>query len=155
MTRVVLDTNVLIDGARDDHSAAWEIVQDVLDGTLTAFLSRPLQGEYETLLYRTVPDEAYRQRIRRFLDRAQDVRIGSIPRVVEDDPEDDKVLATAVTGGADALITSDAHLLTLDPYRPAPAGVPLRILTPQQFRNIRGEGGNTWSDFARSIGLPI
>lgn len=43
------------------------------------------------------------------------------------DPKDDKFLELALSGEADALITSDQDLLVLHPFR----GLP--ILTPRQF----------------------
>lgn len=148
MHTVVLDTNVLIDGAQDEHSASWTIIEQVLDGKLAALMSHPLRGEYQLLLNRTVPDSAYHRRMTAFLREAAMVQLGHIPHVVLDDAEDDKVLATAVQGGADALVTSDKHLLTLDPYHD------IRILTPQAFRNLHAEDSDTaWSDFARMIGI--
>jgi putative PIN family toxin of toxin-antitoxin system len=53
------------------------------------------------------------------------------------DPADDKFLETAMNGEADCIVTGDADLLTLDPFR----GV--RILTPRGFlgavRRARGD----------------
>ena len=49
------------------------------------------------------------------------------PRVVPDDPGDDKLLALALAAHADAVLTNDRHLLGLDPYGP------VRILRPAEF----------------------
>jgi predicted nucleic acid-binding protein len=43
------------------------------------------------------------------------------------DPDDDKILALAVSGQADIIITGDADLLVLDPFQ----GV--RILAPRAY----------------------
>jgi predicted nucleic acid-binding protein len=43
------------------------------------------------------------------------------------DATDDKFLELAVAGGADAIVSGDADLLALDPFR----GIP--ILTPAKF----------------------
>jgi uncharacterized protein len=53
------------------------------------------------------------------------------------DPDDDRVLATAVAARTDCLVTGDADLLVLDRY----AGIP--IVRPADFRALetrQGEG---------------
>ncbi len=148
MERIVLDTNVLVDGAKDDLSASWRIVEDVLDGRLVAAVSRPLLDEYRLILHRTVLDEKYHERISKFLSAAETVRPTRVASGVIEDPEDVKVLATALGARADAVISSDHHLLDLDPYDG------MRVLTPQAFLNRRTEErGGGWEDFARSLGI--
>ncbi len=49
--------------------------------------------------------------------------------VIVADPDDDAVLACAVTAGADYIISGDAHLTDLASFRSIP------ILTPSQFLN--------------------
>lgn len=148
MKKIVIDTNVLIDGARDEHSAAWLIIQDVLAGQLTAFISQKLEREIRLILNRKMEDQEYYQRIEKFLAAAQRVELQPHGRLVPDDPEDDKVLATAIDANADALITADKHLLILDPYDS------IRILTPIQFQNIRkANDSSAWEDFLKQIGI--
>jgi predicted nucleic acid-binding protein len=47
-----------------------------------------------------------------------------VPRVVPDDPDDDEVIAAALAGRADIVVSGDRHLLTLGAYRE------IKILTP-------------------------
>jgi len=47
--------------------------------------------------------------------------------VVEDDPEDNKILEAAATSGAGIIVTGDKHLLRLGKFRKT------RILTPREF----------------------
>lgn len=149
MRRIVLDTNVLVGGAYDDLSASRRIIEACLAGELVAILSPPLRAEYEAILPRAVRIRGYAAQIRAFLDHAETVPLADIPSVVQDDPEDDKVIATAVAGRADALITNDRHLLDLDPY----GGI--RIIQPVNFENLRKEEhGEEWENLARMIGLP-
>lgn len=147
MDRVVLDTNVLVGGAYDDHSASWRIIQSVLDGEVTALVSQPVEREYATILRRAVRDDAYHGRMREFLRVAERVEVGDIPPVVADDPDDDKFLATAVAGRADAVVSADDHLLRLDPYEG------LRILTPRAFLEVWRGRESRWDDFADTIGI--
>lgn len=148
MEKIVIDTNVLIDGARDEHSAAWLIIQAVVDSTLIAFISRQLEREMRLILNRKIEDQAYYRRIEKFLEKARHVDLKSHGRLVPNDHEDDKVLATAIDAGADFLITSDRHLLSLDPYEN------LRIVTPVQFQNLKqSDNPSAWSNFLKQIGL--
>ncbi|MDP3685935.1 MAG: putative toxin-antitoxin system toxin component, PIN family [bacterium] len=154
MKRVVLDTNVLVSSAYDDLSASWKIVEACLRGELTAVVSPALRSEYEEILARTVNIRGHEEQMRAFLAATETVRPASVPHVVEDDPEDDKVIATAVAGRADALVTNDRHLLTLDPYRPEDDAEPIRIVRPVTFEQLRSEErGDGWQDLARLIGI--
>jgi len=146
MEKVVLDTNVLIDGIKDEHSAAWKIVEKVFLGELTLCVSHKLRREYETILRREISDENYRQRIYSLFDIAEDIRVDNIQQIVKDDPEDDKVIATALSASASVLISEDRHLLDLDPYGE------LRIMKPAEFLNNNTQD-SSWGDFARMIGL--
>ena len=47
--------------------------------------------------------------------------------VIEDDPDDDKILECAVAGNADYIISGDSHLLDIGEYRD------IRVLNPDQF----------------------
>ncbi len=51
-------------------------------------------------------------------------------KVIVEDPDDDKFLACAVNGGADYIISGDAHLLNLKEYRG------IQILTPAVFFSV-------------------
>ncbi len=48
---------------------------------------------------------------------AQVVRIPAVEPVIADDPDDDVVLATAVTAGAEVIASGDHHLLALGQYK--------------------------------------
>jgi len=123
--RIVLDTNVLVAAAYNPRSAARRIVEACLEGTLTAVASKAVRREYEYILARAVRVPDYQEHLALLVDGLQIVKPRKTPRVVRDDPDDDKLLAAAVAGGAEWLVTSDRHLLALDPYRGiriAPAG---------------------------------
>lgn len=55
-----------------------------------------------------------------------DVAIHDVP----DDPADTPILSAAVAAGVDYLVTNDAHLLTLDPYRG------LRIISMSEYQRL-------------------
>jgi putative PIN family toxin of toxin-antitoxin system len=128
----VLDTNTLVASAYAPASASRQIVDACLRGELVALVSKALEGEYRHILERAVRGREFEEPFQRLMAGAVFVEPPETPRVVPDDPEDDKLLATAVAGEADAVITNDHHLLELDPYGP------IRILRPAQFIRFWG-----------------
>ena len=72
---------------------------------------------------------AKREAIDAAIDRAKLCFPAETPRVVAADPADDMLLAAAVEGEADALVTNDAEVLNVGTYR----GV--LILRPTDFLN--------------------
>jgi predicted nucleic acid-binding protein len=90
-------------------------------------MSAALKGEYEHILPRAVKVPGYAEALRELLRSAVVVEPARTPRVVPDDPDDDKLLAVALAGNADALVTNDRHLLALDPYGS------VRVLRPTAF----------------------
>jgi len=125
--RLVLDTNVLVGAAYAEESASRRIVEACLDGELIAVLSLALRLEYEQIIRQAVRVRGFDDALRRLLDEAEIVEPQQTPRVVPDDPEDDKLVAVAVAASAFALITNDRHLLALDPHGP------VRIMRPGEF----------------------
>ncbi len=110
-------------------------------------LSPSLREEYEQVLARPIFTQRFNlsaEEIRafsRFLDRRADVVTPSEPyRVRVRDIKDEHVLATALDGNADYLVTGDADLLTLagDPQIGA-----LRIVTVRAFLETLANDENT------------
>jgi putative PIN family toxin of toxin-antitoxin system len=110
--RVVLDTNVLVAAAYNPGSASRRVVEACLSGALTPVCSPALRRECEFILARAARGRPYLERIYRMLDRAEVVDPAQTPRVVPDDPGDDKLVAVARAARA-LLVTNDAHLLAL------------------------------------------
>src|SRR5262249_47542761 len=91
VTRVVLDTNVLVAAASTPASASRRVVETCLAGERTAVLSPALRREYEFILGRAVRGQPYRERLQQLLNQADVVVPGATPRVVPEDPDDDKL----------------------------------------------------------------
>jgi len=114
--RVVLDTNVLIAAAWNKGSASRLIVDACLEGkTLRAVSSPALRREYDFIINRAARKSKYRKFLQRFVETAEVVECDAREMGIEvpADPDDAKVLATAVAGRVDALIGNDHHLLDL------------------------------------------
>lgn len=108
--RVVLDTNVLVAAAYNPASDSRRVVEACLSGELTAVLSLAIRREYEFILDRATRGRPYRDRLQLLLDGAAVVEPSGTPRVVAEDPDDDKLVAAALAADA-ALVSNDAHLL--------------------------------------------
>lgn len=118
--RVVLDTNVLISGLLSRTSAPAQVVAYVLThGQL--LVSMPTLQELVATLRRNKLDPYVSRRDREALLRRL-IPLAEIVEVVEPvqasrDPTDDRVLEVAVNGGATTIVTGDADLLVLHPFR--------------------------------------
>jgi putative PIN family toxin of toxin-antitoxin system len=111
--RVVLDTNVLVSalhfGGRPRH-----LLDDVLRGDHALIVGPAILGELDAVLVETcgwASDRAAAARAE--VEAIAEVVLPlAVPRVCRD-PDDDQVLAIAVAGAADVLVTGDADLLAL------------------------------------------
>ena len=113
--RVVLDTNVLIAAAWNKGSASRLIVDACLEGKTLRAVSPALRREYDFIINRAARKSKYRKSLQRLIDTAEVIECDAREMGIEvsADPDDAKVLATAVAGKVDALIGNDHHLLDL------------------------------------------
>jgi putative PIN family toxin of toxin-antitoxin system len=128
--RVVLDTNALVSRLLLPQSLPARAVRKAVDeadvlvsaatlSELVDVLSRPKFDRYVTI-------EERQGFLRRLGEIAEVVEILTPVRACRD-PRDDKFLEVAVNGGADVIVTGDADLLALHPFRA------IAILTPAAF----------------------
>ncbi len=82
-------------------------------GRATLLVSPPVFREYRHILPKAVQSHEREQIIRQWLSRAEPVEAERGPRVVPDDPDDDKFVTLALQGQADAIVSNDEHLLGL------------------------------------------
>lgn len=128
MTRVVLDTNVYISalmfgglpGALLDL-AFLQSFRTVTSPVLLDELDEKLRLKFEVSAEDTA---AIRTKLQSIVEMVSpDAEL----KVIEDDPDDNRVLECAVEGHADYIITGDRHLLKLGSYEG------IRIVTVRQF----------------------
>ena len=130
--RCVIDTNVFVSAAVFSNSVPRQAVSKVLRGGLLLFSEYTID-ELKKVLFRSKFDH-YVSRKERILFLAQ---LGSVAEFVPiiqlvracRDAGDDKFLEVALNGRADVIITGDADLLRMHPWR----GV--AILSPAGYLN--------------------
>lgn len=109
--RVVVDTNVLISAVISDGPPR-RLIEWCAGKEITLVISQPL-------IQNLGKDEIQHQA--QALDRtAEKIDITSDVRVVQEDPDDNKILATALDGKADYIISGDSHLLDLEEFQKIP-----------------------------------
>jgi putative PIN family toxin of toxin-antitoxin system len=145
MLKVVIDTNLLIDGSEDFYNFGNRIIDLVLAGQIQAFANKRTLRENKLLTGNKISDEGYLKKLEYFFKRVSEVESTKRLHVVEDD-EDNKILESALAANADFLITSDQHLLKLEEYE----GV--RIIRPNIFWSIyEEEGDQAWQKWLKSF----
>ncbi len=149
--RIVLDTNVLIDGFQDDYCAEAKLIDAVRSGELMAVATPKVMKEYRLILGRLIADRQYRSRIEEFLSMLEETEPEYVD-VTIDDEEDMKFLEAAVGGEADVVVTSDRHLLD------AGEADGVRIITPEEaWRRAEDEmgGQQEWQGIVQGWGLSV
>jgi putative PIN family toxin of toxin-antitoxin system len=121
--RAVLDTNAVVSALIFKASAfplvtAWQqqrfrllVSPALLEDCIRVFhypKFRLSEGEIKRLLYHEM------------VPFITPVKVSRTPRVILADPSDDHILACAVAGNADIIVSGDRHLLDLGQYRAIP-----------------------------------
>lgn len=137
MLRAVLDTNVIVSGVIASKGAPFDLLTAWRERRWSLVVSPQTLTELEQVL--SLPKIAHTYRLTRqdisdvvrLLESRATVTPGRlrIPRMARD-PEDDQILACAVEGHADYVVSGDQDLLALERFR----GVP--IITPAAFAVI-------------------
>ncbi len=137
MHRAVIDTNVLISGIIQKSGFPYKVINFWEQGSLILITSIEMIDEVRRVLnypkikvkYRLDAGEI-KQTILNLLKYS--TLIGDIPilHVIKEDHADDKILATAIEGKADFIISGDFHLLNLKSYRG------IEIITAKRFCEI-------------------
>lgn len=128
MKRFLLDTNIYISAILFGGKPK-EIIDLARDKKVEIIISEYILWEIKEVLSRKFRFPDYRLNVieHDILSLAQLVRVSSMINVITEHPIDNAILACAIDGHADAIITGDKHILSLKKYRDIP------ILTPQRF----------------------
>jgi putative PIN family toxin of toxin-antitoxin system len=118
--RVLLDTNVLISGILF-RGVPRTLLERAIRGEFHLVTSPTLLDVLEDVLVRSfeIPSELARA-VRTELETLAEVVAPAEVPAVSRDPDDDQVLAAAVVGQADAVVTGDRDLLVLETHQAIP-----------------------------------
>ena len=133
---VTVDTNVLI------SSTFWEgdsfrIIKKVENKEIDLILSKEIIKEFFGVLrYEEIQDKIKDKNleVKMTIDKLVSISFIIDPKeklnVVEDDPDDDKILECAVEGDVNYIVSQDKHLLKLKEFRS------IKIINPKEFLEI-------------------
>ena len=120
--RAVFDTNVFVSAflSRNPTSPTQELIQRWQADEFTLLISAAIETELaEKLLERGIAPDVIVDFLALLEHLAEwvDVSPDQIEPVIESDPDDDAVLACALVGQADYLVSYDPHVESLGEYR--------------------------------------
>ncbi len=140
--KVVLDTNVLIDGFKDEYSYEKRVINEIIAGHLEAFANKQTLQENRLIINQLLENPEYREELNDFFAQVTHVVNRHRIHIVQDE-EDNKILESAVEAGAEYLITKDNDLLSLVEYEG------IKIVRAIDFwAKYKDEGQDTWNQWA-------
>ena len=137
MIKAVLDTNVVVSAYLLPTGKPAEILSLVRNGKLHIFLSREIIDEIkQTLLspkLRKIHKNTTEQInlfVRAFSKVATVTPGKKLVDLIKDDPDDNKILACALEGGVDYIVSGDHHLTDLKSFQS------ISIVNPHMFLQV-------------------
>lgn len=117
--RVVFDTNVLISAVLSPNGKPFQCTALAKREIITSVTSREILEEFkEKMLYKLrFESERVDKIIDEILAYSETVILTNIPKIVVEDPDDDIIMAVAITGSASHIISGDKHLLKFGQYQ--------------------------------------
>lgn len=131
MIRAVLDTNVLI-SALFWKGAPHKVVRKGIDSQYQLIISTDILDELVEKLKEKfdVPEDRASQFVDILMAYTEVLDVEEDLSVIEDDPDDDKILECAHESEADFIVSGDSHLLDEESYRD------VDIVSPGDFLNL-------------------
>ena len=131
MTRIVLDTNVIV-SALVFGGVPRAVLELAEAGQCDFFYSEPVQTEVRRVLSEKFdwPQAMLREVLPVLWNIGEQVRPSITINAVPADPDDNRILECAVEAQAQVIVSGDHHLLTLQKYKS------IQILTPRQFLEL-------------------
>jgi hypothetical protein len=146
MTRLVLDTNVFVSAILNPLGKPALILKLALRGVIELVISREIIEEinkvlhYPKLLKLLKKTKVSVEEVEAFInniDTIAEITKGELVlEVIKDDPTDNIILACAVEGRADFIISEDSHLLGLESFEEIEIVAPATFL---ELTNIKYE----------------
>jgi len=141
--RIVFDTNVIVSAVLSKKSKPGRILEMVIQGKFLLVMSPYVWDETKRAFQYPRIVKELKQRdispgeIKAFLSILKDLSLtvpGNVAvEAVKDDPLDNPIVACAVEGEADFIVSGDHHLTDLEAYRH------IKIVDPETFLRIIGQ----------------
>ena len=148
--KVVIDTNILIQGNLGPYSFAQQIIDWVISNDMTAYLTHQIIRENKLKTKELITDRNYLDLIDEYFDSCQTIRSKNHFKVIKADRDDDKQLNGAVAAKVDYIISNDHHLLDLEKYQG------IKIINDKDFVDLfrrlnDKDGKREWQDWVNNI----
>lgn len=140
MTRIVIDTNILVSAILTPKGNPAKILKLVLEGKFTLIISPAILEEtqqvlrYPRLVKLMQKNKITRKEVYDFLGKMSKVAVITPGKLeidaIPDDPADNKILACGLEGEADYIISGDHHLTDLKIFHG------IKIVNPANFLKI-------------------
>ena len=130
--KVVFDTNVLISLTIFDKSEAQKLLFKLIQLEIPIFSSTQILEEYQNVLKRDFKysDEETANITKKMLSFLTLVESNQKINLIEEDPDDNKIIECAVASNSDFIATYDPHLIKIKKY------CEIRIITPTDMRRL-------------------
>jgi len=117
--KVVFDTNVLISSTLWQGSVSQKLLFKLIKENIKIYSSKEILLEYQKILKRdfNYSDKEISEIMDKILIFVTLVEPKEKVRIVKDDPEDDKIIETAIASFSDYILTYDKHLLKLKKFK--------------------------------------
>ena len=140
MTRIVIDTNILVSAILTPKGNPAKILKLVLEGKLNLIISPAILEEtqqvlrYPRLVKLMIKNKITKKEVYDFLGKMSKVAVITPDKLeidaIPDDPADNKILACGLEGEADYIISGDHHLTDLKIFKG------IKIVNPATFLKV-------------------
>jgi putative PIN family toxin of toxin-antitoxin system len=137
--RAVVDANIWVSAVLNPTGPAGDVTAALMGRRFTLVISRPMVDELRNILRRDkvarragLTEDDIRATIRYLASIAVSVEVTGQGYAVCDDPDDNKVIETAVRGRASVIVSRDPHLCGEEMIEPL-AKLGIRVLSVQEF----------------------
>lgn len=123
MIRVVLDTNVIVSGSLW-AGLSGHVMTAITQRLIKPVVSEAMLDELTDVLARQKFDKRLKQIgktsddiIRSYMNYCEVIEAKPLPMQISPDPDDDMLIACAISGSVSIVVSGDAHLLNLKSYQ--------------------------------------